>query len=621
MKKISTEKSRRIINLIIFLFSISIIFLNFYQIIETISFRSYFSLGMLALVFYTKVQKDKNKIYNWIYLMLLIATFLLFGYIILNFSRIALSGGVLSNIDYGVGFFAIFLILIAGYFTSKSLLILVLIFFAYALFGRYAPAAISHSGFSINRLLSHLVWGSQGIFGVAIGVCASYIFVFIMFGEFLKNSGMSDFINDIALAFIGHKPGGPAKVAVVASALMGMINGSAVANVATTGTITIPLMKDVGYEKEFAAAVEATASTGGQFCPPIMGAVGFIMAEYLRISYSKVMIAAILPAFLYYFGVMVSVHLEAKRLGLKGVAKENLPDVKEVIKSRGILSIPIFVLIGLIMVGFSPIFSSVIGILATIVVSQFTKDHKMNLELIKKSLIDGTLATVNVGISCLLIGVIIGIVSLTALGLNFGNLIMSMSGMDSLLFAGFLVMTMSTILGMGVPGVAAYVIVVSVAVPVLLKIGANPIAAHMFCLIYACLSNITPPVAISSYVAAGIAGANETKTSIIAVKLGITGFLLPFFFLINPELLLGAVENVDTFYLIRIILTSTFGVFNIAASFEGILKNRLSGLDRILLFAVGLLMIDPNLVTDILGIVVFILIFVKDFRRKEVIEA
>lgn len=617
MNKISTADSKRITNLIIFLFSISVIFLNFYQIIETISFRAYFTMAILMLSFYLKMRKSGNSAY----VGPMIIAFLVFGYIILNFQRIALSGGILYNLDYFVGAMALILILLAGFNSSKNLLVLVLISVAYAIFGRLAPEAISHSGFTLNRLISHLVWGSQGIFGVAIGVCASYIFVFIMFGEFLKNSGMSDFINDIALALIGHKPGGPAKVAVVASALMGMINGSAVANVATTGTITIPLMKEIGYKKEFAAAVEATASTGGQFCPPIMGAVGFIMAEYLRIPYSKVMIAATLPAFLYYFGVMVSVHLEAKRLGLKGIEKENLPKAIEVIKSRGILSVPIFILIGLIMMGYSPIFSSVIGIVSTVIVSQFTRDHKMNFELIKKSLIDGALGTVNVGISCLLIGIIIGIVSLTALGLNFGNLIMSLSGMNSLLFAGFLVMVMSTILGMGVPGVAAYVIVVSVAVPVLLKLGANPIAAHMFCLIYACLSNITPPVAISSYVAAGIAGSNETKTSIIAVKLGITGFLLPFFFLQNPELLLGAVENVDMLYLLRIILTSTFGVFNIASAFEGIMKNRISIIERVLLFMVGLLMIDPNLLTDILGVVIFCVIFLRDYRRKELIEA
>lgn len=620
MKKIIKEESKKYINLIIFIFSISVIFLNFYQILETITFRAYFSMAILSLAFYLQLQKSKFKVYKPLSMLFIFLSIVVYGYIMISYPRVALSGGMLGDLDYVFGFLAIGLIFLAGFNSNKNLLILVAVFFLYAIFGRFAPDAISHSGFTIKRLLSHLVWGSQGIFGVAIGVCASYIFVFIMFGEFLKNSGLSEFINDIALALIGHKAGGPAKVAVVASALMGMINGSAVANVATTGTITIPLMKQIGYKKEFAAAVEATASTGGQFCPPIMGAVGFIMAEYLRISYSKVMIAAIIPAFLYYFGVMVSVHLEAKRLGLKGIARENLPNVIEVVKTRGVLSVPIFVLIGLIMSGFSPIFSSVIGIIATIIVSQFTKNNTMNFKAIKKSLIDGALGTVNVGISCLLIGIIIGIVSLTALGLNFGNLIMSLSGMNNLLFAGFLVMVMCTILGMGVPGVAAYVIVVSVAVPVLLKMGAIPMAAHMFCLIYACLANITPPVAISSYVAAGIAGANETKTSFIAVKLGITGFILPFFFLLNPELLIGAVDGVDLLYLARIILTSTFGVFTIAAATEGILKNNINYFERVSLFVVGLLMIDPQLVTDIIGIAVFAIIFIRDKRRNTLIE-
>ena len=395
-----------------------------------------------------------------------------------------------------------------------------------------------------------------------------------------------------------------------------MINGSAVANVATTGMITIPLMKKIGYRKEFAAAVEATSSTGGQFCPPIMGAVGFVMAEYLSVPYTKVMIAAIIPALFYYSGVLISVHQEAKIQNLQGLSKDEIPKLIDVIKTRGFLSIPIIVVVYLIVTGYSPIYASIIGIVFTVVISWFTKDNKMYLKEIIDAISQATLSTVNIAVSCILIGIIIGVVSLTSLGLNFGNLIMSFSAISNVLGAGVLTMIMSVILGMGVPGVAAYVIVASVSVPILINMGVIPIVAHMFCLIYACLSNITPPVAISSYVAAGISGSNEFKTSLEAVKIGITGFIFPFFFLLNPELLIGAVEGVSLILVLRMFITGIFGVFNIACGVEGILINPLNKIQRVLLFGVGLLFVDPNLLTDLIGVGIFLVILIINRSKK-----
>lgn len=616
MKAILEKEESSILKFIVFLFGLSIIILNFYTKLETIAFRAYFTMGLVFLAFIFSRQNHKFiSILNYGFSIVAI---LVFGYIIFRYPQIVTSGGILRNLDYLVGLLGLLLVLILGLFYSKNLLILVLLFIAYALFGRYAPLSLSHSGFSINRIISHMIWGSQGIFGVTMGVCASYIFLFLLFGEFLRKSGLSNFINDISLALIGNKRGGPAKVAVLASAFLGMINGSAVANVATTGMITIPLMKKIGYKEEFAAAVEATASTGGQFCPPIMGAVGFVMAEYLGIPYSKVMIAAIIPAIYYYFGVLVSVHQEAKVQGLHGLSKENMPDLIDVLKTRGFLSIPIIIVVGLIIMKYSPIYASIIGILATIVISQFTKENKMGPREIMDSIVHGTINTINIGISCALIGIVIGIVSLTALGLNFGNLMMSSSILSNSLTAGILTMIMSIILGMGVPGVAAYVIVVSVSVPILIQMGVIPIVAHMFCLIYACLSNITPPVAISSYVAAGIAGSDEFKTSIEALKIGFTGFIFPFFFLMNPELLIGAVSGVNLFYLLRIFLTGLFGVFNLACAFEGMLINRLNLFQRILLFSIGLLSVDPGLKTDLIGMAIFLIILI--INRRQTVE-
>lgn len=601
---------------LVFVFALSILLMNFYFSVEVIRLRTYFSLGLLLIAFLIKklIEGKSPLLFDYI---LAITSIISFLYIFFRYPYIVETGGLLNTSDYIIGALALILIMYGGFKYNRNLFYLCIIFLIYTFLGKFFPSSISHSGFTIKRIIQHLIWGSQGIFGVAIGVAVTYIFLFLLFGEFLMKSGLSDFIHDLSLALIGSRPGGPAKVAVLASGLMGMINGSAVANVATTGTITIPLMKKIGYKKEFAAGVEAVSSTGGQFAPPIMGAVGFIMAEYLGIPYSEVMFAAIVPAFLFYFGIITSVHLEAKKLGLLGMDDKDVPDLRVILKERGYLALPLIIVVGLIVYGYSPLYSALVGIVSTILVSQFSKSNKLGIQDIFEAVVGGTMNTIGIGIACLNIGIIIGLVSLTALGLNFGNLVMSITGSNSLLLAGFLTMLMSIILGMGVPGVAAYVIVTSVSVPVLIKMGALPIVAHMFCLIYACLSNITPPVAISSYVAAGIAGANESKTSIEAIKLGISGFILPFFFLVNPVLLIGAVDGVSVFVISRVIITATIGIFSISAALSGILYNRLSLIERIILFLNGLMVIDTRSSTDIIGLVILVLVIIYNRRKNE----
>ena len=467
-------------------------------------------------------------------LVLIVLAIAVFGYLILNYTRVAQNGGRLTQKEIVIAGIALLIVFEAARRASGNLAILAAIFLAYNWFGQYLPGRLGHNGFTLKRVLATQFWGTQGLLGTGIGVSATYIFLFVVFGAFLKYSGFSKFINDFSLALVGRTPGGPAKVSVLASALMGMINGSAIANVATTGTITIPLMKETGYKKEFAGAVEAVASTGGQFCPPIMGAVGFVMAEFLNLSYTSVMLAAIVPAFLYYLGLLFAVHFEAKRLGLAGLSKENIPNAMEVIKEQGHLVAPLVVLIALMFMGKTPLFSAVVAIFATIAASWVRKDTRMTWDKIIMAAVEGARGAVSVGVCCVIIGVIIGTVTLTSLGLNMGYLILNVVDNSNIYLTGLLVMVMSTILGMGVPGVAAYVIVQAVAVPVLIEVGVLDISAHMFCLIYACLSNITPPVAMSSYVAAGIAGSNQTKTGLLSVRLGMVGFLIPFFFLGNP---------------------------------------------------------------------------------------
>ncbi|MBQ7888087.1 MAG: TRAP transporter fused permease subunit [Clostridia bacterium] len=567
----------------------------------------------LAVTLYPTFKKERRRRKSlpvWDYLIIAV-TVVCYGYILWRYDALARTGR-LNNTDVFMGILCLLVAFEAARRTSGNLAIIALVFLSYfAVWGKYIPGTFGTSAFTLKRIIKALVWDTGGILGTGANVSATYIFVFVLFGAFLKYSGFSQFINDIALTLVGRSPGGPAKVAVIASALMGMINGSAIANVATTGTITIPLMKKTGYKKDFAAAVEAVASTGGQFTPPIMGAVGFVMAEFMVVSYTKVMLAAAIPAFLYYLSLLYSVHLEAKRLGLSGLSPENIPAAGKVMRERGHLLIPLVVLMALMFMGYTPLFAAIAAIFVTIPTSWLRKDTRMDLNTIVKATVEGSRSAISVGISCIIIGVIIGSVNMTSLGLNFGNLILKVGGEGQLVLGGLMVMIMSTILGMGVPGVAAYVIVYVVAVPVLRATGATEMAANMFCLIYACLSNITPPVAMSSYVAAGIADSNMTKTSFIAMKLGVAGFILPFFFLNNPVLLYGSTEGVAMSETIRAFITSSVGVLALSAGLAGLPIQKYSAgttalrlVCRAMLIIGGVLFVNPTLATDILGLVI-----------------
>ena len=523
-----------------------------------------------------------------------------FGYLVLNYTNITLRGGWFEPADYAVASVGLIVCFEMARRVVGNLAALALVFLAYNFFGYLIPGAFGHPGYSWNRVVEHMFWGSQGLLGVGVGVSATYIFLFVLFGAFLKYSGFSDFINDLALTLVGRTAGGPAKVSVIASALMGMINGSALANVATTGAITIPLMKKTGYRAEFAGAVEAVASTGGQFAPPIMGAVGFIMAEFLGVPYTTVMLAAAIPAFLYYFTLLMAVHFEARKLGLRGLSREHIPNAANVLKERGHLLLPLITLMALLFMGYTPLFAAAISIAVTVAASWLSPRTRMGLSSILMAMEEGARGAVGVGAACVIIGVIIGTVSLTGLGLTFGYEILKFVGKDQMYLGGLFVMIMSTILGMGVPGVAAYVIVAAVAVPVLTGVGVQPLAAHMFCLFYACLSNITPPVAMSSYVAAGIARSNETKTSLIAMRLGLTGFILPFFFLNNPLLLYSPGHSgLATLWAF---ITAALGVSALAAGLEGWLFTRCNPAMRAMLLAAAFLAIDPGLITDAVGL-------------------
>ena len=539
-----------------------------------------------------------------------------FVYLILEYPRIAMTGGRIDDIEVVIAGVALLMVFEAARRASGNLAVLALIFLGYNWFGEYLPGYLGHNGFMLKRVLITQFWGTQGVLGTGIGVSATYIFLFVLFGSYLKYSGFSKFINDFSLTLVGQTPGGPAKVAVLASGLMGMINGSAVANVATTGTITIPLMKQTGYKKEFAGAVEAVASTGGQFCPPIMGAVGFVMAEFLGISYTKVMLASIVPAFLYYFGLLLAVHFEAMRLGLSGLSKENIPNAMKVVKEQGHLVIPLVMLIGLMFAGYTPLYAAVFSIFGTIAASWLRKETRMTPKIILDATVEGARGAVSVGVCCVIIGVIIGTVTLTSMGLNMGYLILNIVDNNNIYLTGFLVMIMSTILGMGVPGVAAYVIVQAVAVPVLINAGTLALTSHLFCLIYACLSNITPPVAISAYVASGIAGSDQTKTGIWAMRLGIIGFIIPFFFLDNPVLLIGVDQTASLAATSWAVFTATLGTAALVAGLEGWYVKQCNVVERLALIALAPALLYPGMITDAIGIAAFVGLGALQYMRK-----
>lgn len=485
------------------------------------------------------------------------------------------------------------------------LTILVGIFLLYAFIGPYIPGTFGHAGFSITRIIDQMVWGQAGIFGIALGVFTTFVFMFVLFGSFLKNSGFTDFINDMALTVAGRSAGGPAKVAVIGSGFMGMVNGSAIGNVVTTGAVSIPLMKKTGYQAHFAGAVEATASTGGQFAPPVMGAAAFVMAEFIGVPYTTIMLAALIPAFLYFLTVFMAVHFEAKKIGLTGISKEHLPEAFNVFKNGGHLLLPMFVLVYLLVSGTTPTYAAVFALLTTVVVSWFRKSTRMGLKAMIRSMEEGCQSAISVGVACAMIGILVGVVTLTSLGLVISQNILSFAG-ESLFIAGILTMIISIIMGMGVPATAAYIIVATVSAPLLTQLGASVLVAHMFAFFYAALSNITPPVALASFAASGLAGASPNKVSLTAVRLGITGFIIPYFFLFNPVLLFDGTNYVNS---ITAMITASFGVVALAAGMQGWFRSQTNWMQRVFMLAAGFLLIFPGVISDIIGIWLIIAVY------------
>ena len=468
---------------------------------------------------------------------------------------------------------------------------------------------------TLERALYTLFYRTGGVIGTPIQVCAKFIVVFIVFGAFLERTGISKFFIDLANKIAGASAGGPAKVAVISSALCGMVSGSSVGNTVTTGSVTIPMMKKTGYKPEFAGAVEAAASTGGQIMPPIMGAAAFLMAEYIGISYGEVALKAILPAFLYFAGIFIAVHLEAKKLGLKGISRAEMAPGRELAK-KSYLLIPIVLLVVLVSVNACTMQrAATYSILAAIIVGFINRDAKLTPMKFLEALEAGGKGTITVAVACSMAGVIAGCITATGLASKLISAIVALSG-NTLIIGLFLTMVCCIILGMGVPTTANYCIMASTCAPILITMGVPKICAHFFVFYFGIVADITPPVALAAYAGSAIAKSNPMKTGINATKLAIGAFIVPYIFCLNPAMLL---IDVTAFGIIQIVITSLVGIFGVAAAMNGFLFKKLEWPCRVLICIGGLLMMDPTAITDVIGIVLFAAVFAWQYfgAKKE----
>ncbi len=479
------------------------------------------------------------------------------------------------------------------------------------------------TGMGVERVLYTLFYTTGGVLGTPVQVCAKYIVVFIIFGAFLERTGIAEFFIKLANSLVGGFSGGPAKVAVISSALCGMVSGSSVGNTVTTGSVTIPMMKETGYKPEFAGAVEAAASTGGQIMPPIMGAAAFLMAEYMNVTYAEVALRAILPAVLYFTGIFVAVHLEAKKLGLKGIPRNELPKFSKLL-SKIYLLLPLVVLVWLVTTGTRTMaYSATIAILVAIVVSIIDRDDPITFGRILEALEAGGKGTITVAVACSMAGVISGCITATGLASKMISAVVSISSsvtvIDPTMVALFLTMICCIILGMGVPTTANYCIMASTCAPILITIGVPKIAAHFFVFYFGIVADITPPVALAAYAGAAIAKGNPMKTGVNATKLAIGAFIVPYIFCMNPAMLL---IDVSALSIIQIVITSFLGIFGVAAAINGHLLRRMHPITRIAAAVGGLLMMDPTLITDIIGLVLLGGVFAwQYFSRKKAAAA
>lgn len=564
-----------------------------------------------VFLLYPATRKGSKKSTPWYDWLLAIAAGTVTGYIIFFFSEIARRGAEPLPREIWFGIAAIILVIEAGRRVVGNVLPCIsVLFLAYCRWGYYAPGMFQIRGYSLGRIIQHMYLTPEGIFGLALGVSATYVIVFIIFGAFLSQSGGAKFFNELALSLAGGSPGGPAKVAVVASGLLGTINGSSVANVATTGTFTIPLMKKVGYQPHYAGAVEAVASTGGQLMPPIMGAGAFIMSEFLGMPYLTIAAAAIIPALLYYTAIFTNVHIRAKKQGLQGLPKDRLPMLGDVMRRDGHLVIPVIIIVAALLMKYTPLRAGFLGTVTVIAVSSLKKHTRMGLGDILKALEEGARGGLGVALACALVGFVVGTSSLTSLGLTISNNIIEISG-GNLMLTLIMAMVACLVLGMGLPTTANYIVCSTIIAPALIGMKVLPLSAHLFVFYFGIMADLTPPVCLAAFTGAGIAGASPSKTGFTATKIALASYLLPYAFVYSPMLLL---QNVEPLPLMIMVVSALMGVVSLAGALEGWLFRSLGSFERALVALTSLAAIHPGIAISSVAIVL-LSVFMFWFKR------
>ncbi|WP_174731035.1 TRAP transporter permease [Mesobacillus harenae] len=618
----STRKLNGIFGWIVFFgllsFSLFQLYTSIFGILTAQLQRSIHLGFALALIFLLFPARKKNRVKNkvaWYDIGLALIAVAVGAYWPLMIDDLVLRVGRLTELDFYIGLAAILLVLEA---TRRAvglpIMIISITFLLYAIFGQYMPSFLAHRGLELDRLVQTMFFTTEGILGTPLGVSATFIFLFLLFGAFLVKTGVGQYFNDLAVSLAGKRVGGPAKVAIFSSALQGTISGSSVANVVTSGSFTIPMMKKLGYKKEFAGAVEAAASTGGQLMPPIMGAAAFLMVEFIGgISYWEIAKAAAIPALLYFAGVWIMTHFEAKRIGLRGLTKDEIPNRKEVL-SKIYLLFPILAVIIFMMSGMSVMRAALWSILIAIVVSAFRKDTRIGFRDMIDALVDGARTALGVAAATAAAGIIVGVVTKTGLGLKLANGLLDLAG-GALIPTLMLTMVAAIVLGMGSPTTANYVITSTIAAPAIILLGVPDLSAHLFVFYFGIIADITPPVALAAFAAAGVAGGEPIKTGVNSAKLAIAAFIIPYMFVLSPELLM--IDTTWT-YLIWVVFTALSGMMAIGAGVIGFWMRKLYWWERILGLVAGLLLIYPEGMSDIIGLIMFVsLVALQYFIKRD----
>ncbi len=575
-----------------------------------------FALAMIFLLFPFKKKEQIEEKVPIVDVILTVVSVFVGLYWTLFYDVLVRRAGNHTLLDLIVGGLAILIVLEASRrVVGKPITIIVSVFLLYALFGEWVPGFLRHGGISLERLASHMYYTTDGIFGTPLAVSATFIFLFILFGAILDKTGVGDYFNDLALVIAGRASGGPAKVTIFSSALQGTISGSSVANVVTSGTFTIPMMKKLGYRKEFAGAVEATSSTGGQIMPPVMGAAAFLMAEFTGIPYWEIVKAAALPALLYFVGIWIMTHYEAKRLGLRGLRKDELPPVKEVLKKLYLLT-PLVAIIVFLAMNMTPMRAALYGLFVAVITGFIQPgERRLTIKGLFEALATGARSALGVAVACAAAGMVVGVIVLTGLGLSFANGLLNLAG-GSILLTLFFTMIACLILGMGVPTTANYVITSIIAAPVIIELGYPLLAAHMFVFYFGILADITPPVALAAFAASGIGKSDPLKTGVESTRLAIAAFIIPYIFIFSPQMLLIDTDWVGA---TLIFISSTIGMIAVGAGMIGYWFKNMNIILRITLVLGGFLLVVPELTTSIFGAVLMIAvaIYQKWFQKDQ----